>query len=652
MGSFRAVYSTFITPLVRFDGMRRFIGSMCGRVKRQLVTDLKSDPYLVYILILATVLAGFWFWHRIPSFATNDEHARLVDPMRAVGIFVSDPSFDSLQRGITRGRLYGATFYLYGIVLIPVFIAVFLADITESYSVAGPWYQWRAAPEWVWTWSLLLGRLVNVSFAVGCVYLTYRIGTQMQDRATGRLAAVLLSLTWGFLMTAHEVGEDVPMLFFLLFVFYLALRYIETGDRSTFLAGCILGGFAIVVKLSGGTSVVFLGIAYLLRVRHTESGWRDVLIQPRLLVAGALLGMAAVVVGFPGVLVSGPEALVSRPLKMTEDKARAMGGPTASIGWWLLRGYLNGLGLPLFVAVAGGVAASIVRLRERSPKIDGIVLLLAGLSVYLFVFLRWEYVRVHHLLPTFPFLVLLLGAALVRFHDHNRSVARPFIAILLVTSGIYAVSGDLYYASQPRDEATEWLEANASENAMMEVYEYSLQEVALPYGMDLSRYGTRDKSSGNGRVTRVEWMRDLPKRCPEYIQLTYRDLLRLDPYNVSRRSKKYKSVPQQAEYLRDLLAEDTYPYTVAAKFGPEPRFFAPKPPSQTFPPELLRVGLIPWSMKYGDEQDIGAIEQYTVILERTARCTPRDSHRSRMESRRINSPHADIPYVNRSESIM
>lgn len=605
----------FYILLVRYGGMRGFMSRMLGRVKRQLVADLKVDPYLLYILILATVLAGFWFWHRIPSFATYDEHKRLRNLMKAVGVFASDPGFSSLQEGIARGQAFGATFYLYGIVLVPVFLAVFLADLTGSYSVDGPWYQWQAAPEWVWTWSLLLSRLVCVLFAVGCVYLTYRIGVEVQDRATGRLAAVLLSLTWGFLMAAHEVGEDVPMLFFLLFVIYLALRYIKTGDRITFLAGCALGGLAIAFKLTAGTSVIFLGIAYLLRVRHAESDWREALIQPRLLVAGTLIGGTTAIVGIPEVLMTGPEVLVSRIFNQTSGKSTAMGGPAASIEWWLLRGYLNGFGLPLFVAVVGGIVASIVRLRERSTEINGIILLLAGLSIYLFMFLRWEYVRVHHLLPTFPLLVLLLAAALVRFHDHNRSVARPLIAVLLVSSGIYAGSGDLYYMSQPRDEATEWLATNAPENATMEVYAYSLQEVALPYGMDLSQYGSGP---------RYKWMRDMPKRCPEYIQIIYRDLLRLDPYNVSRRSKTYKSVPQQAAYIRDLIAEDTYPYTVAAEFGHQPRFFAPQPPSQTFPPELLRVGLIPWSMKYGDEQDIGAMEQYTVILKRTAHCNPRD----------------------------
>jgi hypothetical protein len=36
-------------------------------------------------------------------------------------------------------------------------------------------------PEWVWTWTLLIGRFVNVVIAVGCVYLIYRIGVAARD---------------------------------------------------------------------------------------------------------------------------------------------------------------------------------------------------------------------------------------------------------------------------------------------------------------------------------------------------------------------------------------------------------------------------------------------------------------------------------------
>jgi len=38
-------------------------------------------------------------------------------------------------------------------------------------------------------------RFVTLLLAVGCVYFSYRIGVSMRDRTTGRLAAVLLTLT-------------------------------------------------------------------------------------------------------------------------------------------------------------------------------------------------------------------------------------------------------------------------------------------------------------------------------------------------------------------------------------------------------------------------------------------------------------------------
>jgi hypothetical protein len=47
----------------------------------------------------------------------------------------------------------------------------------------------------------------------------------------------------------------------------------------------------------------------------------------------------------------------------------------------------------------------------------------------------------------------------------------------------------------------------------------------------------------------------------------------------------------------------------------------PRPRFQTSPVDLLRAGVYPWTITYGDDQDLRA-EQYTLILERTGRCEP------------------------------
>jgi hypothetical protein len=222
--------------------MRPVAGGLIGRAKRCIRDDLESDPYLPYILGLATLLAGFWFWHRVPNFATRDERWRLVDVMSFVGTFADDPGIESLLDGLRTGRTFGATFYLFGLALVPVFVVAFLTGQVEAF-VAMPehasvdlWAHWQRTPRWIWTWSIVLGRLVVVALAVGCVYVTYRIGTVMRGRATGRLAALLLSLTWGFLVLAHEVGEDVPALLFFLLLAYWCTRYTPTGDAALFLA--------------------------------------------------------------------------------------------------------------------------------------------------------------------------------------------------------------------------------------------------------------------------------------------------------------------------------------------------------------------------------------------------------------------------------
>ena len=612
--------------------MWRGTGGALSRIKRRFMADYAADPWLKYILLLTLLLTGFWFWHRIPGFATVDERWRLLDVMTAVGIFAADPGLKSLYSAVLAQRLAGATLYLYGIALAPVFLAVAITGRLESFATVSP----RLYPEWVWTWSLLLARFLNVIVAVGCVYLTYRIGVAMRDRVTGRLAAVLLSFTFGFLFMAHEVGEDMPALFCLLLVLYLALRYVETGDETTFLAGCGVGGFAIAFKFTAATGVILLGIAYLLHARRM-SDWKDALARPRLIGTGLLVGALAAVVGFPEVLVAGPNVLVERIATQLSHKSKSLAGPTAPGWWWLLRSFLNGLGLPLFIGALGSVVGSVLQLRERSTEADGTVLLLTGLLVYLLVYVRWEYVRIHHLLPTFPILALLLAATLSRFLVQSPRFARPFLAVLLVTSGAYAVAGDLHYATAPRDEAAAWLNANVPENATMEVYRVRYRDAVFPRGMKISSYETPITRTGPnpGSPPKTKWMLNMPKRCPDYIQLTYWDLVYLgtaspgetrpplpaaykqgsDPPWLPPRSPK----PGRAEYIRDLL-DGQYSYEVVAEFGPRPSLW-PQPRAQTSILDLLTVGINPWSITYGDDQDLRA-EQYTLILERTASCTP------------------------------
>ena len=602
-----------------------------GRARTQIRTDLRDDPYLGYILVLALVLAGFWFWHRVPNFATRDERWRVIDPFETLGYVVADPSLDSLREGVGYWRTYGATMYLYGLVALPAMAYLFvtgnldLATATTDAWRGGLWNHWLELPAWLWTTTVLAARLTNVALAVGCVYVVYRIGTTMDGRRAGRLAALLLSLTWGLLVLAHEAGEDVPALFFLLCTVYAALRYVETGEPGWFYGGCLAGGTAMAFKLTAGVAVPLLGLAYLLRARRPETTRRGALARPKLLVVGGLCGAVAVFVGYPGVLLGGIDVLTDRVARGTASKSALHGYVAAPSWWWLLRGSAQAVGLPLLIGLVAAIPAGLLRVREESLAADGIALALAGLVVYRLVYSLWSYIRPHHLLPALALLTLVLAVVLAEWLERRPAVARPVVALLLVTTALYAGVGVLGYADQPRDGATGWLADRTDGNTTIETYVTDPQEAPVPHGATIYRPTQRAMTVDGERVrpSTTRWMLAMPERCPTYLVLNAHESLQyLAPNDYSRRAALLAN-PERERYVRDLLDGDTYPYEVVARFGPQPRYLR----SERRPPvwrAVVNAGVFPRSVQYGDGQDLGT-DQYTVILERTGACDPAET---------------------------
>ncbi|MGM0371394.1 MAG: ArnT family glycosyltransferase [Halobacteriota archaeon] len=573
----------------------------------QFVADLRTDRFLRYILLLAVVLTGFFFWHRIPNFATRDEFSRILDALVPYGSVIEDPSWESLRSGVVWGRTpFGATTFLYGFLLLPVVVIALFAGQGEAIAaLASPAWEfgfyeaWHTTPEWIWTLSIALVRLANVAFAVGSVYLTYRIGVELASRPAGRLASLFLTLSFGFLTIAHEGGEDMPATFLVLLSILLLARYVRQGDTQQFLAASVTGGLAIGFKLTAAPVIVVIAVAHLLRVhRSDQSGLAR--LQPGLVLSGALLGLLFILVSFPTAVVGRLDLVVERIVGGSLSRASHPTGPDAPILWWFLRGYLSALGLPLFVGSVTGIAASLWHLRDKPASAPAAVLVFTGLFGYLLLFSGWHDFRVHHLLPTIPLAAILLGWTVTRFWDRRPSLAGPLLAILLITSSLYAGVGVAGYADMPRDDAVTWLETEAEEDAVLEVYRRHLQDTAVPHSMTVQHaYGASDAG-------------ETLDPCPTYIQLGYRDLLYLaeDTY--------YRNGIVRASYVRSLVSEE-YGYEIVAEFGPRPPNFVPDRPTPGVYHELLRLGIVPQTDQYADEQELRP-NQYTLILERTGEC--------------------------------
>ncbi|WP_436906745.1 ArnT family glycosyltransferase [Halosimplex marinum] len=581
------------------------------RAKRQVVDDLRADPYLPYILLAALLLSSFWIWHRLPNFATRDERWRVVDPVEVLATVLDDPRPGSVSEGVGYWRTYGSAMYLSALALIPVLVVALATDALPAFADMGRhldvgfWTHWLRTPAWIWTWSVLPVRLANVAMAVGCVYLCYRIGTVLRDRATGRLAAALLTVTWALLILAHEGGEDVPSLFFLLLSLYFAVRYVETGVDRLFYWGALAGGVSIAFKLSGGVSAVMLGVAHLQRARRSEDGFVNGAVRPRFLATGVLIGVVTIGAGYPSILFGAPAEFAGRLARAFGSKSEPHGWLVQPSWWWILRSYLHGVGLPLAVALVGGALAALRRVREDSLAADGLRMALVGVGVYLAVFSSWRYVRTHHLLPVAALLVVVLAVGLARLRDRRPAVGRAVVAVLLVTSAVYAGTGTLAYASQPRDQAVDYLRSEAGANDTIETYTNDPQDAAVPHTDRVeARFGVGADS--------------FEFRCPEYVVLNYhKSILYLAPDSWGKRAEVLSNDAVE-EHVRTLLAEDTYPYEIAGEYGREPRFLDGKGRAPMYQ-RLLRVSVRPRTIQYGDPQDMG-VDQYTVVLRRTGPC--------------------------------
>ena len=552
--------------------------------------DIADDQLLKYILVLAFVCFGFGMWVRLPNFMEPDEYSRLIQPMKLAGRFVAEPGLESLQRAATDGRALGATMYLNALVLVPVFLVILVTgNLGQFVSLGGiqsRWTLWQAAPSWFWTGSILLSRAVVVLLAVVAVYLTYRLGVRIRNRWTGRVAAVGLTLSFGFVQSARTINEDIPMIVLLLLTLILCIRYLESGARRTFLLACFTAGLAVAFKLTGGSAVFVVGASYLLRARTAENP-RAALADPITLGAGLLVGVATIYIGFPSVLLGGPGELLTRITFSSGEKTAGTGGLASGIEFYILKGYLASFGLPLLLGVLVGVGATLRRLLPDSTESkNAVALVIVPVVVTLLVFANWQYVRIHHLLPTLPPLLLLGALGLDRLRYRWTSGVRVAVAVLLVTSLLFTAVGDLRMASDPRDGATEWLRTNTDENATVEVYEDSVADVAAVHGRDIQHFDYQEENATyegdlvlNERAY-TEWMVSMPERSPDYIQLTGRELQYTTPWHPS--AEQY---PERGEYVQGLL-NGTYNYTVVARFGD-------RQPRQSAGEELLSAGIEP-----------------------------------------------------------
>jgi 4-amino-4-deoxy-L-arabinose transferase-like glycosyltransferase len=99
-------------------------------------------------------------------------------------------------------------------------------------------------------------------FALGCVYLTYKVGKLLYGSRTGLFAATLFALTPWHVIMSRVFLIDVQCLFFSLLYLYIGILAIRKGSNGLYFVAGLIFGLALLTKLFAVFMLIPLVLIY------------------------------------------------------------------------------------------------------------------------------------------------------------------------------------------------------------------------------------------------------------------------------------------------------------------------------------------------------------------------------------------------------
>lgn len=359
----------------------------------------------------------------------------------------------------------------------------------------------------------VVGRAVTLLFALGTLVAVWLAGTRLFGAAGGVAACLLLAVTPLFVINAHYMTADVPMLFWISLV-VLASTYILRGGnwRAYALSGAALG-LAAATRYQGALAVFVIVAAHLARppAEGDQGASRRgaLLRRAKSLVISKelwLAGLISVLV----FLVTNPY-IVLRFLQFAREFSGEFSGSHGTLGLlhWTVLAAVTGVGLVFFFVAAASAWLLAVR-----PIREGMFLLF-GLGIPALLLWLTHPAMVRYMMPALLLPIFLTAYAFALFDCAARWVSREaaelaavadtpqaaahararrrarwapaiLLAVVLVVTGWQSWSFAELYSDPEKDtraKAGEWIAANATAGTV--VFVVSETGVADPWIFEL-----------------------------------------------------------------------------------------------------------------------------------------------------------------------
>ncbi len=427
----------------------------------------------------------------------------------------------------------------------------------------------------VYPYMLLWSRTLQILMFLGIVYLSYRIVKRFADEAAAATVALLTATSAGFVLQAHFLTADIPVVFWMLVAFYASQSILFDTRVRTYLWAGLWIGVATATKYNG------LAVGLALPIFHVCANpgrawltWG----QLQRLAAGVIL----VVAGF----------VLTNPYSVLDFKRFAAdfaynyavtpvynGRDPSQLGYMtFLKDIPEIIGWP--VTLLTGIGALYALSRWRRATIEERATVAASLGVFFLYFGQFgraPRIEIRFVVPVASFLLIasapLWSATLRRY----RAVTAAGLTALIAYNILASLWVGKRFAEDPRMTVQDWVRNNVPRHATIEASAYvprwnkhpgmDIDDVRMPPVSGRRRVLSRVFSSNGSMVsdvlsrekdTNIDWYSaaTLAQRQPAFVAL---DSMFYDRFlNVKGAGRDY---PEIRSYVLGLL-DNNYGYHI------------------------------------------------------------------------------------------
>lgn len=318
-----------------------------------------------------------------------------------------------------------------------------------------------------------LAKTWQTLFACGSVYLLWRIVANFGDRASGIIPSLLLASSAGFIVQAHLITTDLPVVFFMLVAFWAAQKIVIRGEMRDYVLAGLLVGLTGAMKYNGLVIGIAIPVFHFFRVNRVGlAAW---LLHPGLIAAAALVPVGFFL-GNPFALIefdrfvgdltylfaTSPE-FIGASGDSTRDPNIAAVLANDLVGW------------PLFLTLVAALPVSVYLIVKEGRSCRSATVWAACLTagIYASYFSTRTNLQVRWVLAIVPFALVTFVPFWQYLRVRMPLAVKIFTALLISYGIVCSIWVGLRFTIDPRNDAVDWVGESVPPGAVIESSPYT-----------------------------------------------------------------------------------------------------------------------------------------------------------------------------------